>query len=337
MKINAWIGMSCLGILFWTGCSNDNDSIDMEKVWQEERETIWAYLDKNANGEVIKYAYTAGSLTDTIYMFDLEGGSAECGDAAWALVDYDIYSIGRLTGERSLYDSTDPARCAGENIEPSYRFGGPIIWAANRIFVDGILPTFIKEGGKGKAIIHSRLLMGNGTSRLYEMGVKEFIRGELLNYEYELMNQFEQDSLDGKTFDKKTLPLHEGEENVTAGDTVSYLYTIQKNVEAEQVIENDTVTVQFRAYLLDAYNEPLREIYVTGENEDGGEESVDWVVNDDIIAGVHRGLLNMRVGEEAYILMPSAMAWKSGDKFIGIPPYSTVAYWIKLISRQPKK
>ena len=95
MKINAWIGMSCLGILFWTGCSNDNDSIDMEKVWQEERETIWAYLDKNANGEVIKYAYTAGSLTDTIYMFDLEGGSAECGDAAWALVDYDIYSIGR--------------------------------------------------------------------------------------------------------------------------------------------------------------------------------------------------------------------------------------------------
>lgn len=332
-----WNCIVCLGLLVGTSCSGDSDTIDIEKIWQEERETIWAYLEEHAEGEVIKYAYSAGNLTDTIYIFDLKGGNEDCGTASWALIDYNIYSVGRITGEKSLYDSTDPAYCAGENIEASYRLGGPVIWAADRKFVDGVLPTFIKKDGSGKAIIHSRLLMGNGTSRLYEVNVKEFVREELLSYEYDLIERFKQDSLVGKIKDESVLPLHEGKENVVSGDTVSYLYWLEKNTDTEQITDSDTVTVRFKAYLVDNYNVPLREIYITGKNDSDEEETVDWIVEDDIIRGLHLGLLKMRVGDEACILMPSVMAWKNGDKFIGIPPYSTIAYWVKIMARKPEK
>ena len=84
------IGYYVAAIVF--GCSDDNHGVDVEQIWQEERETIWKYLDEHADGEVTKYAYTFGDLTDTIYIFGVEGGSGEAGAAPWALVDYDLYT-----------------------------------------------------------------------------------------------------------------------------------------------------------------------------------------------------------------------------------------------------
>lgn len=337
MRKNYWMGTLCCAAAIVFGCSDDNHGVDVEQIWQEERETIWKYLDEHADGEVTKYAYTFGDLTDTIYIFGVEGGSGEAGAAPWALVDYDLYTIARLSGERGLYDSSNPAYCAGEGIEASYRLGGPIVWAADTRYVDGVLPTFVKAGGSGKAIIHSRLLGGNaGTSRLFEMSVREFI-DDLLRYEYAQMEAFAADSgLDMELAVK--LPLREGETDVAAGDTLAYLCFTNDVDGVARIAEGDTVGIQARAYVLDSYNDPLREVFGEDEDGDGEPDVADMVVRDNVLPGLRLAVLQMGQGDEAWVLMPSRMAWGSaGDNYVGVPPYSAVAYWLKIVEHRPKK
>lgn len=336
MKRNGWMGTLCCLAALAFGCSDGGDGVDMEQIWQEERETIWAYLAEHAEGEVTKYPFSYGETTDTIYLFNVEGGSGEAGAARYAVVDYDIYTLARLSGETNLYDSSNPAYCAGEGVEPSYAVGGPVVWVADAQYVDGVLPTFIRAGGSGKAIVHSRLLSGGGTSFLYEMRVREFIEGELLAYEYGQMERFAADS--GVDLSMAlALPLHEGEVDVTAGDTLAYLSLTRDMDGMAPIAEGDTVGVLARAYVLDAYNDPLREVFGVEVDEDGEPVVEDLVVRENLLPGLRLALLQMRQGDEGWLLMPSRMAWGiSGDMFVGVPPVSTVAYWLKVVEHRPK-
>ena len=57
----------------------------------------------------------------------------------------------------------------------------------------------------------------------------------------------------------------------------------------------------------------------------------------DAVALVRLALLQMRQGDEGWLLMPSRMAWGiSGDTFVGVPPVSTIAYWLKVVEHKPK-
>lgn len=339
MKRNGWIGTLCCLAALALGCSDDGNGVDMEQIWQEERETIWTYLAEHAEGEVTKYPFTYGETTDTIYLFNVEGGSGEAGAAPYAVVDYDIYTLARLSGETILYDSSNPAYCAGEGVEPSYAVGGPIVWVSDAQYVDGVLPTFIRAGGSGKAIVHSRLLSGGGTSFLYEMRVREFVEEGLLAYEYEQIERFAADSgVDLRM--ALALPLHEGETDAAAGDTLAYLSLTQDMDGMAQIAEGDTVGLQVRAYVVDKYNDPLRKVFVTDEDEDedGSPDVDELVVRENLLPGLRLALLQMQQGDEGWLLMPSRMAWGiSGDSFVGVPPVSTIAYWLKVVEHRPKK
>ena len=336
MKTGYLIWMLCFGALVFASCSDD-DELDMEQVYAEERATILEYLAEHAKGDVIKHVYTYGNVTDTLYVFDVEGGNGLAGDAEWALVDYDIFTIGRLTGEKNLFDTSDPAYSAGENIDASYSMGGPVYWSTNPQYVDGVLLSYVKEGGSGKVIIPSRLLMQNGVARLYEMEVHEFIDGELLAHEYELMEGFVKDKI-GDGLVPTLLPLHEGETAVSEGDTLSYLYYVgEAHAENEGFVEGDTARAFLRAYIVDEYNDPLREVFQVEEDENGNEVPVDVVVSDDMLRGLRLAFEHLHVGDEAWVLMPSAMAWGVANDLLGIPPYSTIAYWMKIDSKAAKK
>lgn len=52
--------------------------------------------------------------------------------------------------------------------------------------------------------------------------------------------------------------------------------------------------------------------------------------------GLEEGLLNMRVGEKAYLIMPAHLAYGvSGDMEYGIPPNSSLLYNVQLIQIKP--
>ena len=68
------------------------------------------------------------------------------------------------------------------------------------------------------------------------------------------------------------------------------------------------------------------------------EKKETWKVSD-LIEGLKVGLTEMKVGEKAYILIPSGRAYGKGilnyNYQYVMPPYATLVYEIEIFNRKP--
>ena len=90
-------------------------------------------------------------------------------------------------------------------------------------------------------------------------------------------------------------------------------------------------------YILDEFSDNFNENKLRAVLKMDKEEKETWKVSD-LIEGLRVGLTKMRVGEKAYILIPSGRAYGKGIwnyyQYV-MPPYATLVYEIEIFDRKP--
>lgn len=325
MKKNYWIMMLCLLAGSFAGCSDDDSGPSWKELLEKEQALIKDFVkDKNPRDSLILFTkINKEEITDVAYVFGYseDATKKKPKDGQFILVNY---TDRNLNG--TILDDTRSSVIRGEKIEiPKYPLGGPVYESI--ISDDDIYSRFLKyfpEGTSGSIILSSMLTSSTYLYRQYK--VEKIIEGSLLNYEYDLMNKF----LDKKDFDKSNIIKIPAEGN----DTITQIAKLG-GVAGEDILPNDSVTVHCNGYILDEISGADLTNRQILKMEEG--EKVAWKVSG-LIEGLRVGLLEMKVGEKAYILIPSGRAYGKGVinsyyQYV-MPPYATLMYEVEVLSRK---
>lgn len=314
------------------GCSDDDDSYDWYGAHENEKERLAEYVkDKNPK-QLFEYKGSIGGkdFVANAYVFNYKQEGVRAGNG-----DFVLYNYVRKTLDGTILDATYPSVAVGSDVTPLVVKGGPIymFMKTNDSEIDPMADVFeyIPEGTKAEALYSSLTpgFWGGSTYFYYEYTVEKVIKDmTLLAYESKLMNDFLVSVEDEIKGDIIKLPLNEG----SGKDTITQVAKILVESDDKTQVElTDSVTVHYDAYILDEINEKNR---VITEME---EEEKATLYLSGMIEGFKRGVANMRVGEEAYILVPSGMGysyngWKNYEGQYLIPPYATLLYKVKVLS-----
>lgn len=326
MKKNYWIMMLCLLAGSFAGCSDDDNGPTWKELFDQERSLIRNFIaDKSPRDSMVfQVEFKGEKFEDVAYVFDYstDADKKKPKDKQFILVNYTDRNLGG-----TILDDTRASVIGGEKIEiPRFPLGGPIY--EEIISDEEVYSNFLKhipEGTSG-SIILSSMLASRSTYLYRQYTVEKIIDMELLDYEYHLMDEF----LDKKGFDKNNIIKVPTEGN----DTITQIAKFG-GVANEDILPNDSVTVHCNGYILDEISGAdltNRQILKMKEGE-----KVAWKVSG-LIEGLRVGLLEMKVGEKAYILIPSGRAYGKGAinsyyQYI-MPPYATLMYEVEVLSRK---
>lgn len=325
MKKNYLLMCLCLLAGGFAGCSDD-DGPSWKELFDKEQANIKAFVADKSPLHEFKYTvtYRGETFDDYAYVFryneDVNKKRPENGQ--FVLVNYIQRNL-----DGDLLDATDRSLTGGSNIKSLFPTGGPIYEKItstsdrNDIFSECL--KYIPEGTKGEIILSS--MMTSGTYMYREYKVEKIIEGELLDYEYELIDDF----LTKKEVNKADII----KVPETGNDTITQIVKLHPNPAEEPILVSDSVTIQGSGYILDEISGDELTNRKLFENE-----KVSWKVSS-LIDGMQAGLLNMKVGEKAYILIPSGRGYGIGlfDNYnyqYIIPPYATLVYEIEVLSRK---
>lgn len=323
MKKNYWIMMLCLLAGSFAGCSDDDDGPSWLELLKKEQAAIKDFMKDKSPKDSLVLMFQKENIEDIAYVFNYseDATKKKPKDGQFILVNY---TDRNLNG--TILDDTRASVIGGEKIEvPKYPLGGPVYESI--ISDDEIYSRFLKyfsEGTSGSIILSSMLTSSTYLYRQYK--VEKIIEGSLLNYEYDLMNKF----LDKKDFDKSNIIKIPAEGN----DTITQIAKLG-GVAGEDILPNDSVTVHCNGYILDEISGADLTNRQILKMEEG--EKVAWKVSG-LIEGLRVGLLEMKVGEKAYILIPSGRAYGKGVinsyyQYV-MPPYATLMYEVEVLSRK---
>lgn len=315
MKKNYLLMCLCLLAGSFAGCSDDDNGPTWKELFDQEQAAIKAFVADKSPLHEFKYTvtYRGETFDDYAYVFgyneDVNEKKPENGQ--FVLVNYIQRNL-----DGNLLDATDKGLTGGSNIKSLYPTGGPIYEKITStsdkkdIFSECL--KYIPEGGEGGIILSS--MMTSGTYMYREYKVEKIIEGELLTYEYKLIDDF----LTKKGVSKDDII----KVPETGNDTITQILKLEKKSEGEPILVSDSVTIQGSGYILDEINSDELTNRQLFENE-----KISWKVSA-LIDGMQAGLLNMKVGEKAYILIPSGRGYGIGlfDNYnyqYIIPPYAT--------------
>ncbi len=337
MKKNYWVMMLCLLAGSFIGCSDDDDSYDWFRAHEEEKEKLAEYVKDKEPKQSFEYrgSVLGKEFVATAYVFNYEEEGTKAENK-----DFVLYNFVRKTLEGKILDASYPSVAVGNGVTPSIAQGGPV-YMFMKTDEDEINPiadvfAYIPEGTKAEALFSSMTpgFLGGSTYFYYEYTVEKVIKDmTLLEYENKLIDIF-LESVEGEIEgDVIELPLNEG----SGKDTITQVAKIHVETSKEPVELTDSVTVHYNAYILDEINDKYRVITEMKENEE-----VTLYLSE-MIDGFKQGVASLKVGEEAYILIPSGMGYgynglKSYEGQYLIPPYATLLYEVKVIStkKNPK-
>ncbi|WP_294141050.1 FKBP-type peptidyl-prolyl cis-trans isomerase [uncultured Sanguibacteroides sp.] len=313
-----------LGLLtgIFAGCSDDIDTIDIKKVLAQEQKNIEAYLDKNAETEIIKIPVSAQNehIAD-MYVFNNDQTGTVAQDKEWVLINYDLTNLNGY-----IFDTTDPAKAAGVGggFTATFPYGGPVYCQVGDGNFVGLLAGYIGEGKKGNLLIPSPVMYSNGITHLYDMKVEKVVGKDLFSYEKGMIKRYMDEVY-------STIP-QENILDVKSGDTTTYIVRTTLASEGEYIEAKDSVSVVCAAYLLDEVRDRdnLRQIIKID-----GNKPVKWLVSD-LIDGLKLSFPLLRAGDKADIIVPYGMAYEN-KLFRGIPPYSTIIYRLEIKEKIAKK
>ncbi|MCB6971951.1 MULTISPECIES: FKBP-type peptidyl-prolyl cis-trans isomerase [Butyricimonas] len=330
MKRNYWMMMLCLLAGGIAGCSDDDKGPTWRELFDEERILVREFMkDKSPRDSVVfDVEFDKQKFQDVAYVFNYstDDSKKQPQDGQFILVNYTDRT---LTG--SILDDTRVSVIGGEKIQnPKYPMGGPVYEQV--ISDEEVYSHFFKyfrEGTSG-SIILSRLLRGSSTYLYREYKVEKIIEGSLLDYEYELMDEF----LKAKGFDRKNsieVP------SKMLNDTVTRIVKFEE-ISSASILPTDSVTVHCNGYILDEFSDNFNEDKLRAVLKMDEEKKETWKVSD-LIEGLKVGLTEMNVGEKAYILIPSGRAYGKGIlnyyyQYV-MPPYATLVYEIEIFNRKP--
>ena len=334
MKKNYWM----LGLIFlmsgFVGCSDDDNHYDWFGAHEKEKEQLAEYVkDKNPK-QLFEYkgSLSGKEFVANAYVFNYKESGVTAGNG-----DFVIYNYVRKTLDGIVLDTSYPDVAVGNNITSTFPLGGPVYMfmktEENELDPMADVFAYIPEGTKGEALFSSMTpgFWGGTTYFYYEYTVEKVVKNmTLLAYENKLMDDYLK-SVEGETVGEVIkLPLNE----TTGKDTVTRVVRTIQQPESEEypkVELTDSVTIHYDAYILDEINNKHR---VVAEMKDN--EKVTMKLSGTII-GFRKGLAELRVGEEAYLLIPSGMGygysgWKNYNGQYSIPPYATLLYKVKVLS-----
>ena len=328
MKKNYLFMALCLLAGSIVGCSDDDNGPSWKELFDKEQATIKDFMrDKSPKDSIIFEASISGvKINPVAYVFNYseDANKKKPKDGQFILVNYTDRNLGG-----TILDDTRSSVIGGEKIEsPKYPMGGPIY--EEIIAKEDLLSIFLKyfseetgTGTSGSIIFPSRLI--SSTTYLYrEYKVEKIIEGSLLDYEYELIDKY----LEKVNFDKDKLI----KIPPTGNDTITQVAKLVE-MDGDKISESDSVTVYGSGYILDEITDAKLTNRKLFENE-----KTTWKVSS-LIQGMKDALLQMKVGEKAYILIPSGRGYGKGVlnyyyQYV-FPPYATLAYEIEIESRKP--
>lgn len=326
MKKNYLLMCLCLLAGSFAGCSDDDNGPTWKELYDKEQAAIKDFMkDKSPKDSIILGTSINGvKINPVAYVFnyDEDANKKKPKDGQFMLVNYTDRNF-----DRKILDDTRSSVIGGEKIElPKYPMGGPIY---QRVISDedifSIFFKYFSEGTSGSIILPSILV--SSTTYLYrEYKVEKIIEGSLLDYEYELINKY----VEKVGFDKDKLIQIP---SLTENDTITQIAKLIENPSGDEILVSDSVTVYGSGYILDEITDKEK---LTNRKLFENEEAT-WKVSD-LIPGMKDALLNMKVGEKAYILIPSGRGYGKGIlnyyyQYL-FPPYATFAYEIEIKSRK---
>lgn len=327
MKKNYWIMMLCLLAGSFAGCSDDDNGPTWKELFDQERSLIRNFIaDKSPRDSMIfQVEFKGEKFEDVAYVFNYstDADKKKPKDKQFILVNYTDRNLGG-----TILDDTRASVIGGEKIEiPRFPLGGPIY--EEIISDEEVYSNFLKHISEGTSgsIILSSMLASRSTYLYRQYTVEKIIEGTLLKYEYDLIDKF----LDKKGFDKNNIIKVPAEGN----DTITQIAKFG-GLAGEDILPNDSVTVHCNGYILDEISGAdltNRQIFKMKEGE---KETIK--VSDFIEEGLRVGLLQMKVGEKAYILIPSGRGYGKGVvnayyQYL-IPPYATLMYEVEVFARK---
>lgn len=334
MRKNNWILTLCLLAGGFVGCSDDDGGgYDFEKIYAEERASIQKYLAK-VEGNILKISvpFKSGRV-DTLYVFNLKNqeGALEGKEGNWTLINYDYYGINRASQAEILITTTDLARAVGAGVTPVCASGGPVYFELDSESILSELTSRVKENGSGEMLIPSIFLGSSsvGISNVFKVQVKKIVTEKLLDYENKLIDSF----LDTAHFVGEPIPVA----LKTGNDTIAQIAMLQVNPTGREVLETDSVKIQYYGEILDEINTPLRKII-----DIPADKAIFESVKKLHTIGLQKTIVGLHVGEEAYLLFPSGMAYGAKGGYGGypvqclVPPYSTLVYKVKILDAKSK-
>ncbi|MBC5621233.1 FKBP-type peptidyl-prolyl cis-trans isomerase [Butyricimonas hominis] len=330
MKRNYWMMMLCLLAGGIAGCSDDDNGPSWKELFDKEQALIREFMkDKSPKDSVVfDVEYKKKKFQDVAYVFNYstDNSKKKPKDGQFILVNYTDRALNKV-----ILDDTRLSTVGGEKIEyPKYPTGGPVYEQV--ISDEEVYSRFFKyfsEGTSG-SIILSSLLSASSTYLYREYKVEKIIEGSLLDYEYELMDEF----LKAKGFDRKNsieVP------SKMLNDTVTRIVKFEE-ISSASILPTDSVTVHCNGYILDEFSDNFNEDKLRAVLKMDEEKKETWKVSD-LIEGLKVGLTEMNVGEKAYILIPSGRAYGKGIlnyyyQYV-MPPYATLVYEIEIFNRKP--
>ena len=337
MKSNYLIVLLALLASGFMGCSDD-DSYDWFGEHEKEKEKLAEYVKDKSPKQFFEYEGSIGgkNFVANAYVFNYKENGMTAGNG-----DFVLYNYVRKTLDGTVLDTSDKYLAVGVDVTPLVALGGPIYMFMkedeNELNPMADVFAYIPEGTKAEALYSSLTpgFFGNTTYSYYEYTVEKVIKDmSLLAYENKLIENFLESVKDEIQEQPIQLPLNEE----SGKDTITQVAKIHVETDKQQVELTDSVTIHYDAYILDEINDKFRAL-----TEMKDDEKVTLYVPN-LIEGFKRGVVKLKVDEEAYILVPSGMGYgyngvKSYEGQYLIPPYATLLYKVKVIftKKNPQK
>jgi FKBP-type peptidyl-prolyl cis-trans isomerase FkpA len=277
-------------------CLKDDDG------WEKEQKLLKQYLTANN----ITVEPKASGL---YFLEELEGTGASVEPGDYLIIQY---TARLLSG--TIYDSTDSLTAVQNGFfNPGFVYG-PLKFKLSNVTIIGVKEglTYMKEGGKARLIIPSKIGFG-------PYSTNSIPAYSTLIYDIELIEVIK----DPVAHEAALLENYLIENDITIDPTASGLYFIEElEGTGNFPVQGNTCVVNFTGRLIDGriFAKVL------------GADTYSFTIGiTEIIAGFQEGVYLMKPGGKAIFIIPSDIAYgPAGSQNGVIPPYSTLIYEVEL-------
>ncbi len=289
------------GLFIFNSCDKEDKRVEEELIKLQQ------YLEDNGYADL-------EPTSSGLYYVVLEDGDGPTPEIS----DYVNIEFTGFLVDGTVFETSSKSIAEFRNIFRDDKLYGPAKFHLEQLGIQGLREgiMMIKEGGKSRLIIPSKLAFGS--SDLGIIGPYSTVI-----YDVELLDVIS----DPEEHEQNLLDQYLEDNDISIAPTESGLYYVETlDGSGDLPGSGSTVTVHYQGYLLD------------GRLFDESSTGTPLVVNmgaTNIIPGFIEGLSKMKKGAEATLIIPWDIAYGSGGSTDGIiPPYSTLVFDVKVVDIQ---